>query len=62
MERKRNGDDDTVIQKLIPIDDEVKTNAGSVIYKGVTWMNTHDNSEKWLKSIYDIEDEGKDNK
>lgn len=33
-----------------------------VLYKGVTWKNTHDNSEKWLKSIYDVEDKEKDNK
>ena len=62
MERKRNGDDDAMIQKLIPINNETKTKESSTIYKGITWKNTHDNSEKWLKSIYDIENEQKDDK
>ena len=51
-----------MIQKLIPINNETKTRESSTIYKGITWKNTHDNSEKWLKSIYDIENEQKDDK
>lgn len=30
-----------------------KESFSGVIYNGVMWFNTHDSSEKWLKSIYE---------
>ena len=38
-----------------------KESHSGVIYKGIIWFNTYDNCEKWLKSIYDYNNEVSEN-